>query len=621
MMSTPTQQPPTRKESTGKKKSSEKVAAQSPPGFVDLTLLNIANPQRLKKTSTMPTESFIVKDSTQPIAPSPSKRSFESLSLHDDLPGRRGQFNLYKSSQESQKSSSKTPSPNKTSKRQSSKSKKSKPKEEEEDEEEDEEEEEEEDEEEEEEQVRKKSKKSKDKSSSKGRSPSPPPKDEAEARRRKVEQASRQLKEELGEEDYKKKLEERELLEKRNILWQLFLSQKQGYPVSKAYTEKDSLFEMRFELEKSREEGYITEKVDNWWTNFTNFHTMGEMTFDALNPTGFSVQDITKYHDQFKPQYERMLRRHYKKQIQLENSSNPMKDLWWFYFGQTMMFMFPKILRVIRKDGPETPAVSDGGAYKPWEQQPSSSRVVDETLKSEIETLRSDVSSLTTLVAQQQQMFEQQTAMMNKLLSSMQQTQTPQQSKVQVQPEEPVPVSKPVTMENFGPEKPKFPSFRAKDANPPKPTKQHEIPTGKDVERQMQNMIDSIPDVVAEKQSYTKEEIKSRKMQLPDNAPMLNDTLQNFLVNAIEKMPAPSKREGVPEQFSKQTLPDGEPPEELILHWAKLSEKEFDRLNLTDDIVARVEKKRDELEELKSNETSTSSGATASSKRKKTLIL
>lgn len=109
-----------------------------------------------------------------------------------------------------------------------------------------------------------------------------------EVRKRATERVEKQMGSEFHD-----KIKERELLEKRQIMWHLYMMQKQGYPVSKNYTETDSLYEMRFELEKSKQEGMITEKFENWWNNFTTIHTLGEMINEQLNPIGISVDGLT----------------------------------------------------------------------------------------------------------------------------------------------------------------------------------------------------------------------------------------------------------------------------------------------------------------------------------------
>lgn len=149
-------------------------------------------------------------------------------------------------------------------------------------------------------------------------------------------------------EKYAKDLAAQEELEKRQIMWHLYMMQKAGYPVSKKYTMEDSLYEMRFEYEKSRQEGIIKDKSDQWWERFITVHELAIMVNDSFNQFGIAAKGFTDVLEQKKNEIYRPLRRYYKKKLQ-SSDSNPMSEIFSIYATTFLSFFAPRILRLFQK--------------------------------------------------------------------------------------------------------------------------------------------------------------------------------------------------------------------------------------------------------------------------------
>lgn len=305
-----------------------------------------------------------------------------------------------------------------------------------------------------------------------------------------------------------------------------------------------------------------------------------------------------------------------------------------------------------------------GDQYRPW--MPSSSAQIqsnnnqNDDLKKQVDSLRSDVNKLTQLVGSTQKMFEtyvlkennrvteidddednnetpsylqiaQQSSESEKKLSSNNST-TNQQHKHHQTSQSSSQSNTIYTASSFGKSAdPAPPSF--KNVVPKQTTndEEGEPPKGysswneyrRVIRSKADNMINTIPKVENEGKIYTDDEIKNTRMSLPND--MISDSTKGTftkLMDTLSNWKERKKKEDVPELFAHQQAPSFDIPQDTIDGFARIPENEFNALNLPDEIVNRVEARRNQFNKPQSsNDTKSPNQQKARSTTKKTLNL
>lgn len=143
-----------------------------------------------------------------------------------------------------------------------------------------------------------------------------------------------------------------ELKEKRELLYEFWLMEKDGMPVAKKYTPADDIDEMRFEYHKLKSEIDINDKVKLGWTMFSGINNLGECIFQKIKPCGISINGWADDLHSQRHEYEKVFKKIYK-QKQLKYSVKPMTELLFLFGNQFVFFMIPRVLSVLNSSDSE----------------------------------------------------------------------------------------------------------------------------------------------------------------------------------------------------------------------------------------------------------------------------
>lgn len=178
----------------------------------------------------------------------------------------------------------------------------------------------------------------------------------------------------LKHSDVKKIQASEEEKEKKDYLYQFYLMERQGFKISKKYTIEDSIDEMRYEYTQVKKEETINSKVDFWWEIFATTNTIFNTLNKQINPFNIPSDDWDKEIEQKKTEYRAILRRAMKNKIMSFNI-NPLAEFGVLFFSQFLLFFLPRILGKLtdnkEKEAEVHPLHKKGGApEKPENRTP-----------------------------------------------------------------------------------------------------------------------------------------------------------------------------------------------------------------------------------------------------------
>lgn len=260
--------------------------------------------------------------------------------------------------------------------------------------------------------------------------------DEKRRRRRKKKEAKkkREMKEylEKREAELEQRLKRQEEREKKELIYEMWKLDKNGFPVTKKWSMEDDIYEMRFEYHKLKSESDLKDKVNFTWNIFSSMNGMAELANEKLNPFGISMDGWTDTLDSEKATYEGLLRKIFK-QMNYKFSLQPTYQFLITFSSAFFMFIMP---RIFRKFSGEDSNDKDGKKKvrgKGGEEEETNHRTLFfnkqtenmESLKTQVTTLS---TTLTKVVEQQQQQNQMMMTVMQQMIQYMSFSQQSQQN-------------------------------------------------------------------------------------------------------------------------------------------------------------------------------------------------
>lgn len=218
--------------------------------------------------------------------------------------------------------------------------------------------------------------------------------------------------------ELRERIAEEELKEKRELIYEFWLMEKNGIPVSKKYEITDDIDEMRFEYHRLKSEGDIRDKIKLGWSVFSSINSVGEMINQKFKPLGISIDGWSDELDSHKEEYEKIFRKIYKNMAG-RFYVKPGLQLMMVFGSQLIIFLAPRLLKKFQKkeddDGPRIHELDEKGNVIPSE---TVKKIAD--LQSSISDIRTQFVDQFTkmqqqqllLIQSQQKFFEQITRMM-----------------------------------------------------------------------------------------------------------------------------------------------------------------------------------------------------------------
>lgn len=141
----------------------------------------------------------------------------------------------------------------------------------------------------------------------------------------------------------RQRMKDQELKEKRELLYQFHLMEKDNLKPSKKFTLEDPLDEMRFEYHRLKNEGEVLDKIQFGWSVFYGVNNFVEMFFNRVKPLGVTLHGWSNILKEDKAKYERLFRKIYKN-INLKYTMKPGSQLMMTFGWQAVSFILPKFL-------------------------------------------------------------------------------------------------------------------------------------------------------------------------------------------------------------------------------------------------------------------------------------
>jgi len=148
--------------------------------------------------------------------------------------------------------------------------------------------------------------------------------------------------------EIRERMQEEETKEKRELIYEFWLMEKQGIPVSKKYLVVDNIDEMRFEYHRLKSEGDIRDKIKLGWSLFSCVSSIGEMINQKLDPLGISVEGWSEELDSQRQEYEKVFRKIYKNMAS-RFYVRPGLQLMMMFGSQFLLFLAPRLLKKFQK--------------------------------------------------------------------------------------------------------------------------------------------------------------------------------------------------------------------------------------------------------------------------------
>ncbi len=149
-----------------------------------------------------------------------------------------------------------------------------------------------------------------------------------------------------------------EAKEKRELMYEFWLMEKQGIPVSKKYNIDDNIDEMRFEYHRLKSEGDIRDKIKLGWSMFSCVNSIGEMINQKFKPLGISMEGWSEELDSQRQEYEKVFRKIYKN-IATRFYVRPGLQLMMMFGSQLLLFAAPRVLKKFQKKDEEDSRIQE----------------------------------------------------------------------------------------------------------------------------------------------------------------------------------------------------------------------------------------------------------------------
>lgn len=154
--------------------------------------------------------------------------------------------------------------------------------------------------------------------------------------------------------------------EKRELIYEFWLMEQDGIPISKKYTMEDSLDEMRFEYHKIKSECDVKDKVRVAWNMFSCVNGLGEIINHKLNnPLGISLEGWSDELDNEKDKYEPHFRKLYK-QWSTRFQVRPGTQIMGMYVSQLLLFLIPRLISKVQKKKEDDKSEDVSKKIYPW---------------------------------------------------------------------------------------------------------------------------------------------------------------------------------------------------------------------------------------------------------------
>jgi hypothetical protein len=149
--------------------------------------------------------------------------------------------------------------------------------------------------------------------------------------------------------ELKERMKREELKEKRELVYEFWVMEKQGIPVSRKYTAEDNIDEMRFEYHRLKSEGDIKDKIKIGWSAFSLVNNLGEAINQKWKPLGVSLEGWGEELDSSRLEYEKIFKKIYKNMAS-KFYVRPGLQLMTLFGSQLALFILPRLLSKFKND-------------------------------------------------------------------------------------------------------------------------------------------------------------------------------------------------------------------------------------------------------------------------------